>query len=99
MSRCSFYLYMYNKARQHAKLCLLSLLELRRYYHIKRMAGFGSVIDLLVRIPGDRFSQVETHLLFIYVIYVVLLLLLIEFLYACFKGLAEVWPSQPSYHR
>ena len=63
------------------------------------MAGMGSVMDLLVRIPGDRFSQVETHLLFIYVIYVVLLLLLIEFIYACFEGLGEDWPSQPSYPR
>ena len=58
--------------------CIASIIS----YHIKRMAGFGSVMDLLVRIPGDRFSQVETHLLFIYVIYVVLLLLLIEY-YIC----------------
>ena len=75
--------------------CIASILS----YHIKRMAGVGSVMDLLVRIPGDRFSQVETHLLFIYVIYVVLLLLLIEFYICIFEGLGEDWPSQPSYPR
>ena len=61
--------------------CIASIIS----YHIKRMAGFGSVMDMLVRIPGeagDRFSQVETRLLFVYVIYVVLVLLFIEF-YIC----------------